>query len=292
MNRWLTSNRLFVLICMVLLISSLLPARWAGMVAALPHNLVTLVTSPVTYQLKTFSDRIRPVAADDPLVDGQQDWRVWYEKFQRQKQYSQQLAEALRQARKQLSTFERLLSMVGEADVKFLNARVAAYHHSGPKKSLTIDRGESDGVESGQAVVDGENLNLVGRVEQAGWRTSTVRLITSAETHLKVRLLPPDVGVSVEGTPQWIRMSDDGQTFQFQVPFNAAVAQGDMAHLADDRWPGFAQGFIVGQVSEVKPDPSNPKLYQIVVIDPMPAMAALNDVTVLVPFDEAEEPSR
>ena len=276
MIRHFNSTRWFVVICLLLVVSSFLPTRLAGAISAMPHSVLSMVLAPITYQLRSVSLRIRPAPAENLIDDEQRDWR---RQFFEQKQYTLRLAEQLDILNRQLLAFERIAEVVGDQPVEFLHARVTAAMPSGGKALLMIDRGESAGVQTGDAVVVGEYL--IGRIEQVGMATANVQLITTVDTSLKVRILPPNVGFGQEATPEWIRRDNDGDGFIRQVPANASPRIGDLAHLSDERWPAAAQGFVVGQVTEVVPDPSNPKLFSIVRIVPLPAFESLHEVTVL-----------
>ena len=71
----------------------------------------------------------------------------------------------------------------------------------------------------------------------------------------------------------------------------ASIKPGDLAHLSDERWPAVAQGFVVGQVVNIKPDPDNPMLYQRVTIKPRFDLASLSEVTVLAPAPAPGSPA-
>ena len=291
MTRLLTMSRLLVLICVLLLISSMLPARLAGAVSGLPHRFVSLLLTPVTYQLRNLSMAIRPSVPDELLAN---ENRNWQQQFLDQRQYTALLAEEVKRLQNQLSAFERIDAVMGDVNASFISARVSGNHHHGGKATLSIDRGDSAGFVQGNAVVHGEQL--VGQIEQVGWKTSDVQLLTTAETLLKVRVLAPGSvdfaqvvvrpAVGGEAEPVWIRLNKNGDAFTCQESAMTPIQKGDLAQLSDERWPREAQGFFVGQVTSVTPDPSNPQLYKIVTIKPRYELTTLHDVTVLVPGKE------
>lgn len=277
MIRLITSTQTFVAICLLLLISALLPASWAGQVSHLPHSFVQFAIAPISGQLHHLSLAIRP-SEPAALVDTSQ--RDWQRQFFTQKQYTTRLAEEVRILQRQLAAFKRIAAVVGDnQQLSFVASNVSASFRNGGKVSLMIDHGMSSGVQLDDAVVVGEYL--IGKIDQVNAVTSDVRLITSADTYLKVRIMPADPGTGLDTDAKWIRLDEDGKAFSVQVPATTEIRPGDIAHLADESWPIEANGFVVGQVTEVIADPADPMLYRFVRIEPRVNLETLDEVYVL-----------
>ena len=167
--------------------------------------------------------------------------------------------------------------------MRLVNARVTAYTGAAARPVLTIDRGTRAGIQDGTVVAHG--FNLVGRVVHAGPLTADVRLITHREQKLQVRLVPPGPDAEPRRVRVQIEQRDDGHTFGVQVSRSVTVEKGDLAHLADVSWPREARGFVVGQVRSVKRAPEDPYSFKNVVIEPIPPLTTLSEVTALVPME-------
>lgn len=286
MIRLLTSTQAYVVICLLLAVSAMLPSSIAGSVASLPHTMIRIAVSPISGQLHRLGVMIRP-SEPVQLVDETQ--RDWQQQFFLQKQYASRLADEVRILQRQLEAFRRIASVVGDQQPRYIDANVAASLTSGGKSVLVIEKGESLGVRVGDAVV--YNEFLVGRVEQVNAMTSDVRLITSEGTTFEVRIMPAEAGTGLNIDAVWIRRDEEGSGFILQVPATTTIRPGDIAHLADERWPMVANGFVVGQVTEVVADPSNPMLFRHVRIEPRMNLESLVEVYVLGQSELSEESS-
>lgn len=108
---------------------------------------------------------------------------------------------------------------------------------------IWIDRGAADGVDNGQAVIDG--LGIVGQVENVLRYTSSVRLISDPDHALPVQINRTglrSVAFGSGGTDYLIMPN---------VPLQASIAPGDLVVTSGlgDRFPA---GFPVGEVERVQ----------------------------------------
>lgn len=273
----LTRRRALVLIAALLVAVSLLPARVVDTVAGPPGKLVAAALMPFTVPLKTMADSLRrPTAIELGIEDEHHPGQT--------KLYIEQLEIELAELRRENRALRQVEAVLGEGrGVRQVPARVGRYSGDRVNPTLTINRGTSQGVAVGQVVVTG--FSLVGEVEQAGPVTATVRLFTAAESRLQVRLVPPVVGEPPHRVGAWMQVEEDGERFVIEVDRDSPVAVGDLAHLEDSRWPREAQGFVVAQVVTVRPDPRDPHMRRVVLLEPIVPLRSLSQVNVLVPTD-------
>lgn len=203
---------------------------------------------------------------------------------ERRLQQVRALETALAEAQELIAMLTQSREMLQLEGVQLVPARVSGFSGDPVRPVLTIDRGTFSGVHDGAAVVSG--FNLVGRVAKAYAGSADVELITAAGTKLQVRILPPRTDDVPRELVEQLELEEDGRWFEVQVEIDAAVEVGDLAHLIDERWPPAARGYVVGQVKRVAPDPANPHLFKELVIEPLPPLADLTRVTVLIPAGE------
>ena len=108
-----------------------------------------------------------------------------------------------------------------------------------------IDRGVDDGVEIGQAVIDG--MGIVGQIEDVHRHFSSVRLISDPDHALPVQINRTGLRTVAYGT------GHTNQLLMPNVPLQADVSPGDMIVTSGlgDRFP---PGFPVGEVLLVERD--------------------------------------
>lgn len=282
MLSFLTPRRLLILIVVALIVSSFLPARRATALATPLRWLAETFATPIRAPLHSLGVAIRstpPRELDlaDPTNPGQYLARINQLEIE---------VDRLREENRQL---RRVRSVVGQtAPLVQVDARVTAV--TGPASSpvLRIDRGAGDDLEQGQIVVSG--FHLVGEVAVVDSLTSQVRTITSEKMSLLVRLMPPPDGGAASlrpGVGVWLDWSAElGAFVQDQVAASMDVREGDFAVLADEGWSPQAQGFFLGQVTHVGPDPADPLNYKRIVVEPTFELDHLRRVTVLVPGEQ------
>ena len=170
-----------------------------------------------------------------------------------------------------------------QTPVDFVFADVSAVAHSTLRNTMTLNRGTTHGLRTDLVVVDWYNFSVVGRITDAGPRSSTVELVTSPRSRSIVKLLPsapvrpPAEPIVLQLTPQ-----RDGKALVATVKTDTPVVAGFLAHLSDPGWPPESRGLVVGKVSAVEPMPDNPYLYNRVVVEPIHDPARLSRVIVLV----------
>jgi len=108
-------------------------------------------------------------------------------------------------------SLRELLNVKLDPQHSFITARVIADSGNAYVKSLLLSAGKSDGVEKGQAVLSGEGL--VGRIVEAGQRTSRILLVNDVNSRVPVVVqdtLQHAVMAGTNGTyPRLIHLSQD-----------------------------------------------------------------------------------
>jgi hypothetical protein len=107
-----------------------------------------------------------------------------------------------------------------------------------------------------------------------------VALITTPQWQLEAVILPRQWQQG-EATPERVARRLD-RIAQFEpvgpqrlaavVYEDMAVDVGDLVHLKDSRWPGSAQGLVIGEVVEVEPM-HDPQLRKRVIVEPRVELA-------------------
>jgi rod shape-determining protein MreC len=248
--------------------------RLSDLPASVLNALLSRATMPL-YRLNLWARGGAATVERGPFVATEADYAALLRLNER---LEAELVEA-RQLVKELSGARQRVALV-EAD--FVPARVAAGRADPRQPDLTIDRGTYDGVRVDQAVVAGDDL--VGRVVGANSASATVRLIGSVGGVLEVRLTaaagPHDQAAT---TRALLRCGAESDAFAAEVGAaqDAPIQVGDLATLADPRWPRQALGFVVGSVTDVQVSPDNP-LLQRLIVRPRRDLARLDSVLVVV----------
>lgn len=276
----LTPRRLLALVVALLLISSMLSAPVADRVTRGPRSLVSAALNPVTGVLRALGRSIRGSEQPDTPWPGATDVELELE-LGRALRIIRQLEGELRRAQDQVAQLSQIRDQFGLQGVRLIDARVTAYNGSTIDPVITIDKGSSKGLRKGSVVASG--FNLVGEVVRVGPVSADVKLITAANTNIIARLVTPIADVQPRILEAMLHRAKDGQYFVTEPGVDSPVQVGDLAHLSSERWPPEAQGFVVGKVTVVDKDASNPFLAKRVIVEPMLPLAALRRVTVLVP---------
>ncbi|MEX0654560.1 MAG: rod shape-determining protein MreC [Phycisphaeraceae bacterium] len=272
-----TPRRGLVLVALLLLLASVLPGRAVSWLGNPARNLVAAALIPVELPLKRLSDTVRrpepiEVAVDDEYHPGQAVARL------------RQLELTIEALRRENHALHQIKAVLGDRpDVGRVTARVSATSGDRVNPTLRINHGSRAGIARRQAVVAG--FALVGEVEHAGPVHADVRLITAAETLLSVRIIPPTSAEPLRQYQASMVVNADRQSFTIKADHDEPIEVDDWAHLADDRWPREAQGFVVARVVDVRRDPDDPLRLKLATLEPIVPLLSLHQVTVLVPGD-------
>ena len=150
-----------------------------------------------------------------------------------------QRLEALEEENRRLRS---LLEATAGRDLEFRFAELIQVSLDPYSHQVLIDRGESDGVFVGQAVIDGQGV--MGQVENTTSRQARVRLISDPEHAIPVQILRTGQRTVALGT------GEPGRLSMPNLPMQSDVRVGDRIVTSGlgDRFPA---GFPVAEVSTV-----------------------------------------
>ncbi|WP_432799495.1 rod shape-determining protein MreC [Poriferisphaera sp. WC338] len=275
-------------VVVLLVISSLLPARWGGMLAMLPKGFLQTTLSPVSGTMLGWSVSMSGGEGNAgrvvPELEKYEDLQAYYadaKKFIAQLLFEN---ERLREEVVQLRGVQETRGDLG--GLTFLDARVTMNTGDKLNPILTVDRGSNKGVHPGQVVTRGRDL--VGVVMDVGVLTSRVQLVTSESAPpLGVKFMAPRELEKRFGREEFLELAEDRKHFYVDVEVEYPVYQGDWVHLSDEQgsWPEEAKAFIVGEVEVVEDHPKTPFLMKRVVVKPRVNLDRLTRVDVIIPVE-------
>jgi rod shape-determining protein MreC len=138
----------------------------------------------------------------------------------------------------------------------------------GNNQVITLDRGSSDGIKIGQAIVGGEGV-IVGKIFLTQEKIAYGYLITNEQCELAAAI------ADQEGT-NGLAKGELGLTVRFNfIPQTAAVAAGGIA-ITSGMEPAVPRGLIIGKVTEVAKQADD--LFQSAIVSPT---ENLNDLTIV-----------
>lgn len=143
--------------------------------------------------------------------------------------------------------------------------------------SLTLNKGTSHGVESGDAVIDGGG-NLVGVVREVGLNWCTVLTIVDTDTSLGAQVFrTKDLGLAVGNFSLM-----EKERLRLDLPAGCQLLAGDLVQTSG-LGGYYPSGLVIGTVEEVLVDDSGAASYAILV--PRADLSALSEVFVIKSFD-------
>ena len=146
------------------------------------------------------------------------------------------------------------------------------------ESTLTLNKGSSHGVETGDCVID-EFGGLVGVVRKVGWNWSQVMTIVDTDTSLGARVFrTQDLGLA-EGN--FALMGDNQLRLDF-LPVGCQLMSGDLV-LTSGLGGFYPQDLIIGSVTEIQMDDSGAALYAV--LSPAVDLDALTEVFIIKSFD-------
>lgn len=171
----------------------------------------------------------------------------------------------------QMSDLQRVEQMYPRE--RFLQANVVLRDPNSAHDAIAIDRGSTDGVQVGMAVV-GRGGAIVGTVIAVDARLSWVALIDDPRSNINVAIQETGVtGVAVGGSDHVVRL-------QF-VPQTGSIAVGQTV-VTSGLGGMFKSGIVVGKVSRVEGQPQD--MFRKATIEPAAGLDALSTVLVLTSY--------
>ena len=174
--------------------------------------------------------------------------------------------ERLKEAASENRELRRLLAMKPLVPGDSVAADVVGYAPEATSRSITIDRGTSDGVRRDSVVVAGEGL--VGHVLSAGPHAAKVLLIIDPQSSVPAYLARSRSWGIASGTWLHVKMK--------YIDQNARLVTGDL--VVTGRGEIYPGGIPIGRVREI--DRKDNALYQTAVLDPVVDFRSLTHVLV------------
>ncbi len=259
----------------VLLVVSLLPARWLSPWTGRAGELMGL-----------------PLV---PLGDGFSAARSWLEASPtegRESSENDELSRMVRHYRRelvaarntigtlreQLAVFERSRSLLPEeGDIRPVPVRVV---RSTPTRSgqplLVVNKGSRFGVTAGAIAIHNDDVAAGYVLGDPQGTTATVRPLVAVETGVIRGLLAAAEGLE-EGELLPLLLKPQGDRWIAELPRArwSRLSEGTTVRLADERWP-WAQGYRVGIVSGAQPLNATPTLVELEITPLAPARELRN----------------
>ena len=280
MKEYLKKNgiRLGVVILAVVLVA-LLAGRVLGGRADFLTNAIVTVREPIRQAASSVAD----------WLDGIYGYLFEYEQLKAENESLKiQLAEAKEEARAgkdALDENERFRNLLGFAekhsDYVFESARIVSWSASNWGSSFTINKGEKNGIEVCDCVVN-EYGALVGQISELGESSATVRTLIDVDTSIGAL-------VGADGSAAML-MGDYTLMRQGQVKVTW-LTEGAQLFLEDDVLTSgsgglIPQGIVIGSVASIQSEAGGQTEYGI--INPAVDLDTLVQVYIIKEFDVVE----
>jgi len=195
------------------------------------------------------------------------------------------LEEQVRQGQEASRENEQLRDLLGlqakRRDFVFESARVSAHSTSNWESTLTLSKGTSAGVETGDCVVT-ETGVLVGVVTEVGLNWCTVSTILNTDIELGGLVARTYAAGILEGD---FALMNEGKLKLSYLPDDAQLVSGDEV-LTSGKGDVYPSGLVVGQVESVFTDPSGMSRYAVIL--PKADLDSLIEVFIIKDFDIVE----
>ena len=262
----------------------LLPTRWTE---RLDRGFGRFV-GPLSKEGRDFSlavtEDLRPLSGEKPTYRDFQELTERYEALFRR---TVNLEAELEVARRENERWSGVREEMGRARVALLPTAVLGSGSSEWSRTVVIDRGRVDGVSAGQVVLggaeeeeEGWSASVVGRVVDAGERTSQVQLVHDPGFRLPVYVSP----AGAQGAWRADGVLKGGRLGEVVVEFVSAeypVERGDWVLACSD--PGYLPvATVVGQVIGCEREPDNPVFWRLRV-SPTVDLHDVRELLVVVP---------
>ncbi|WP_066962640.1 rod shape-determining protein MreC [Microbulbifer sp. Q7] len=187
----------------------------------------------------------------------------------------EQQTQLLASVRAENTQLKELMNSAESVDQRVLVAQVIGVSPDPLEHVVIIDKGRSDGVEQGSAIMDASGL--LGQVIEAGDISSRVLLITDANHALPVQVLRNSVRAVAEGTGDLYRLK------LRHLANTSDIREGDLL-LSSGLGGRFPAGYPVGEVIAVKRDPG--RAFAEVDVQPRGRMNRSRFVLAVIPEEQ------
>ncbi len=280
------AQRAFGVVLAVLLVLSLVPSRWLGLVgdvAVVPR----LLHAPISEPLRALGRRLRPAR---PEKEQGEAVRLAEEEAERATLRAQQLEVENERLRQVLAQRDITDTIDPRLDVRHVVVGIYASSSDLGGGTLRLSAGALDGVRPG-AVAIGPGLQLVGHVASVDPKTSALIPITSigAPAIGAVIVTRDNADAAPETVECLLRPIPGGRLkgdvlHKIDPTTNAPIVPevGQLVRLADPAWPKSAQRLIVGRVRAVEQSPTSAERRLVVVSPLIDRLDRLGEVTLRV----------
>ncbi len=179
---------------------------------------------------------------------------------------------SLIQLKAENETLRQVLDFQKKSDFPHVIATIVSRHDKEGISAVTIDRGNRDGIEQGQAVVDSRGI-LIGTVIETGFSSATVLDIKDGGSIVSATLAEHD-------TPLGLLKGKKGSVLSLElIPKEVSVKKDDSV-ITGGVEKHIPYGIFIGRIDRKEPDEN--ELFQRALVLPSGALDAERFVLVLI----------
>ena len=271
--KWIQEHKLIsfllvvILICSVILISSIASSGQGNPVSRALNSIYTAIERPITGVAESVSDHVTGLFSYRTLQKENAELKAENEELQKQVTSLRLSANEL----KELSHLSEVLNYKGMKDAgDLVSGDVTSMDGTNWMNIFTINIGKDEGVEAGDVVVCGQGL--VGRVHAVGngWAKVTSIIDESSKVSFKIAGNLQIIGIS--------EAAIDGTLTGYMLDSEAKIQEGD--EIITSGMGIYPAGIAVGKITKVKYD-SDEQLLKVA-IKPSVEFESLQKVSVIL----------
>lgn len=268
-----------VAVVLLVALSALPPSwnEWAEWTSDLAGRLVGAISHPILYASRLVAPA-RGSGAGEP-----EDVRIITDDRNRFEALWLQERERVARLESYIEELQRGVALNPDLRVRQLRTPVIGRSSDLSSPTLIVRAGRNAQVDAG-AVVVARAVQLVGRVESVGARTSRVRLISDrAAGSVRGRVIVTEDGRGpvclLVPTGAGTLTGDVADTADDPALAGVQIQPGAEVRLLDDTWPENAQLLVIGLVERVASDPNNP-LRTVITVRPTVEIERVSEVII------------
>lgn len=272
-----TNDRMLPAVVAALVVLSFLPPRFLLPVSWL-GDLLAVLAAPVSQPMRLVGGWLAPSAAGKAEPEELALLRRQLEEYQT---LYERMRERNNDLLRQMEQLRLMVELNPAVSTRHLNAPVIGGTSDPANALLQIRAGRAQGV-SRNDVVAVEGVQLLGRVERAGERTSWILPITArASGYIEGKVMIADG----EGFSCKLQPTGDGTLVGDVGDVGArgtqSIQPGQIVRLLDRQWPASAQMLVLGRVETVEPAPDSP-LRPVITVRPTVTLERVTEVIVRI----------
>ncbi len=259
-----------VLLVVLILVSVFLMSQWAregdsGVLHRIQGALSSAVSpiSSLGARSETVSDAASTALSDATASDER------LSSLQEENEALKEQVAELSESEAQSERLTALLDIDSLYNLESVGATIINRTTDSYNRTVTIDKGTSDGLSVGMVVMCANGL--VGQILSIGSSSATVRLITDEQSGVSAMLQSSRVEGVVSG-------SLEGMLYLEYIPTSDAVGVGDVI-VTSGIGGVYPKGIVIGTVASVSGSSSD--LYHTIVVEPISAVSSYEEVLVL-----------